>query len=342
MITEKDSEVANAVLTSSISMKEIGEKYGMSASAVTKMLKDNFGITRKNRFFYRAELARREYSTSNNRTLKEIVASYDISMTAYKRYLRHIDENEPAQKNTYHVNMHFFDKIDTEEKAYWLGFLMADGHNTGSKIELALQSKDVNHIRKYRMSLSSNHRIYYSKSDDTARITISDKNITEKLDKKGVISNKTYFGHIAKYAALPRYYARHYIRGYFDGNGSMSKLIYQDLTSINSLTRKMKKVAISIHTITFATEMRDLIKSMTGLTPSIYQKPDKSACEVYLEGEDNVRRFLDFIYKDSKIYLDRKYFLYLRYILPSDLEIDRIISEKLSANTLPKFDYDAI
>lgn len=42
----------------------------------------------------------------------------------------------------------YFENIDTEEKAYWLGFLYADGYVNANedKIELCLAEKDFHHL----------------------------------------------------------------------------------------------------------------------------------------------------------------------------------------------------
>ena len=70
--------------------------------------------------------------------------------------------------NKYYYNKDFFNKIDTEEKAYWLGFLYADGcivtrskckKVTPMSLELVLSSIDINHLYKFLNSLESNIEI---------------------------------------------------------------------------------------------------------------------------------------------------------------------------------------
>ena len=50
--------------------------------------------------------------------------------------------------------LRYFDKINTEEKAYWLGFLYADGSISSKedKIELGLAEKDLHHIEKFKQT----------------------------------------------------------------------------------------------------------------------------------------------------------------------------------------------
>ena len=52
---------------------------------------------------------------------------------------------------------HSFDVIDTEEKAYWLGFLYADGNvsNTKNEVGITLQSSDIKHLYKFKTFLKS-------------------------------------------------------------------------------------------------------------------------------------------------------------------------------------------
>lgn len=61
--------------------------------------------------------------------------------------------------------LHNFEIIDTEEKAYWLGFLYADGSVSSSedKIELGLAEQDMHHIEKFRDFIGINNKIFIEK-----------------------------------------------------------------------------------------------------------------------------------------------------------------------------------
>ena len=49
------------------------------------------------------------------------------------------------------INKNFFNKIDTEEKAYFLGFLYADGYNNTDRnsVALSLKEDDKEILEKY-------------------------------------------------------------------------------------------------------------------------------------------------------------------------------------------------
>ena len=68
--------------------------------------------------------------------------------------------------------LHIFEKIDTEDKAYWLGFLYADG-SVGSKenkIELGLAEQDLHHIEKFRDFIGINNKISYREKNQILQI----------------------------------------------------------------------------------------------------------------------------------------------------------------------------
>ncbi len=58
------------------------------------------------------------------------------------------------------LNEDFFQEIDTHEKAYWLGFLLADGHIPKmAAVRVELQASDREHLVAFLQSLKSDSRI---------------------------------------------------------------------------------------------------------------------------------------------------------------------------------------
>ena len=333
------AEIREIVLKTSESIAKISRRYGLSADIVAKNLKENYGLTGKNRFDYRCAKAFADYQ-SGDTNLDQILENHGISSTAYYKFVKKFENNLPTEKIKYSVNSNYFNEINSADKAYWLGFLYADGFNSNSYLQVAICSEDVNHLRKLRKALGSTHPIRYYPQDNTVRITISDKKISTDLNEAGCIRNKTYCGHFPGWTILPRIYIRDFVRGFFDGDGTINKIIRQEVTSANSIQRKIDKLAFTIHLERMAKSLIEAISIMCGVKANLYYYEPHNKYEVYIQGQDNVRKFLDCIYKEASVYLDRKYAQYLRYILPSDLEIDQIISEKLSGNVLPALAQD--
>ena len=61
----------------------------------------------------------------------------------------------------YTINEDYFDVIDNQDKAYWLGFIAADGYNREDRgyIEFRLHKQDIDILNKFKQCLSSNHNI---------------------------------------------------------------------------------------------------------------------------------------------------------------------------------------
>jgi hypothetical protein len=122
------------------------------------------------------------------------------------------------------INESVFDAI-TEESAYWIGFLMADGsvfkEKTGNpRIALTLAKYDHEHLVKFTKFLNCSYKILRKKTKAKGKIIIqytlrfSSKHIAEVITKFGVIARKTP---IAKVIGLEE--DRHFWRGVFDGDG---------------------------------------------------------------------------------------------------------------------------
>ena len=98
--------------------------------------------------------------------------------------------NRRANKS---ANIHYFDVIDTEDKAYWLGFLFADGaitkHDVSYHIELSLQISDKEHVEKFAKAL--NKTKVNNNSTYRSRCAIGSKHMFETLEKYGCTCRKS-------------------------------------------------------------------------------------------------------------------------------------------------------
>ena len=72
---------------------------------------------------------------------------YSISIDSKEKFIRH---------RKYEFDFNYFENIDTEEKAYWLGFLYADGCVTPNTVRVELQASDKKHIEKFREAVQAN------------------------------------------------------------------------------------------------------------------------------------------------------------------------------------------
>jgi DNA invertase Pin-like site-specific DNA recombinase len=129
--------------------QDIATKVGIHSNSIGRILRNN-GIERTRvKQVSDENIARiiKEYSEGIS---SEIIAdNMDIDGTTVCRILKRNNiklRPATANKRQYKINEDYFEKIDTEEKAYFLGFLYADGHITsgkGKSITLSLQKADI-------------------------------------------------------------------------------------------------------------------------------------------------------------------------------------------------------
>jgi hypothetical protein len=122
------------------------------------------------------------------------------------------------RRNRYTLNENYFDVIDSQEKAYLLGLIAADGCVTKSNYvafesidkELTdLLCKELQYSGKIRIVKPENYAPHY-------RINFSSRKISSALFSYGVIPGRTFSG--VYYFPASKYLAS-YILGYFDGDG---------------------------------------------------------------------------------------------------------------------------
>lgn len=201
--------------------------------------------------------------------------------------------------------LHQFETIDTEEKAYWLGFLYADGcvGNKEAKIELGLAEKDLKHIEKFRDFIGINNKICYRETSKSYRYSFRSQSCKEDLIKQGCVPKKSLILTFPTPEQVPEHLIRHFLRGYFDGDGHFTN------------TEKCFEAGY-IGTYDFITEsLKHLPDSIVrkDLTIKNVHREDGAKSYAFYSYSD-VKNFLDFLYKDSTVYLDRKYEHYIDFI----------------------------
>lgn len=167
---------------------------------------------------------------SGDFTQRELAKMHGVSKPVIARVLREhgVSAVRPAHKRPiYSCDRGFFDVIDTEAKAYWLGFLAADGCVTdrgkkGLSVTLCLAERDADHVERFRRAIGASNpidryqQINWGMTSSFARITIHGPDLPRGLIAHGVHPRKT-FTHA--WPTLTGETLRHYLRGYVDGDG---------------------------------------------------------------------------------------------------------------------------
>ncbi len=216
-----------------------------------------------------------------------------------------IRNSESTRKYT--INEKFFNNINTEEKAYWLGFLYGDGcvYPKRGNIQLGLQLKDKKHLEKFKKSIESKHKITIRKKKNMAILNIYSYQMIIDLIKFGCVPQKSHkLIHIPN---IPIKLIRHFIRGLFDADGCIG--IYKD-SRYNSKSIRIdlcghKPFIKNINDFLVNNQIFDHYNKLSYHT--------KRTVSMIYAGK-HAKSFLNYIYDKSSIYLDRKHEIYQRGI----------------------------
>ena len=132
--------------------------------------------------------------------------------------------NIPTRIRKYDIDSDYFDVINSDIKAYLLGYLFADGTTIFSNsrriygFKLKLHKKDEHILRLFKSELRSDCPIVDDSGTNCSYIQISSKKIATDLIKHGCVTGKSL---ILKYPNIEKKYYNPFIHGYFDGDGNI-------------------------------------------------------------------------------------------------------------------------
>ena len=207
---------------------------------------------------------------------KDIRKELNVSETALTKFFK--------ENTVYKFNEDIFENIDTEEKAYWLGFLWADGYcQCGLDIELT----DEEHVLKLKEFLEINNKIIIRDRNNsiTYRLNCNSKKLASDLVNLG-FSLKDSRVNIPN---IPENLLRHFVRGYFDGDGHIR--IKNSFEGIDISGRAE-----------FINNLKILLKDFI-----IREELHSTQSKRIYSGVNSGIAFLNYIYDNSNVYLDRKY-----------------------------------
>lgn len=202
----------------------------------------------------------------------------------------------------YAYNEDFFKQIDTPEKAYILGFWYADGSVYVSKwrqyrATITLSIVDLEILEKMRDRLAPNMKIkeYQPKtaynSGRAGILCLTSKAITEDIIKLGCIPRKSFTLQFPTSKQVPDHLMSHFLRGYFDGDGSLS---------FRARETKCPKACVSIDSSKFFCEgLKAFLKQKLNMGCTLNQRwKDTPSKSLRLNGNRQILQFMDYIMKD--------------------------------------------
>ena len=306
--TKEDIYEMKLLYESGISCPKIGEMFNVDKGHVVRLLK-SIGVEIKDR----RKIKDDEYENiielyNNGMSSLELAKMYCVDKSIILKILRNCNieiRDSSHAKQKYTLKENYFDDIDTPNKAYILGWWYSDGNRSGNNLRIQIQAGDIDALEKINNELGSNRpiQIYSRKKygenwQDGCSLDIVNEHMAKELDNAGVIENKSL---VIRYPEwLEHFLNRHFIRGLFDGDGSVLKCgpkYKATITGTCWLCESIKEIVenelhINCNKVTLADTNNGITSNFT------------------VTGKNNTKAFLDWIYKDAELYLDRKYEIY--------------------------------
>lgn len=202
----------------------------------------------------------------------------------------------------YSCDHRFFQTIDTEEKAYWLGFFTADGSvRPPNGIALCIALKDGDHVHQFAKALCASYPIEdrLKRKWPMTEIAFRSTQMTADLSHYGIVPNK---GQTVPWPILGNEFVRHYLRGAIDGDGSFY------------VSRKQVGMMLASN-LDYLTDCQNLLMQIFGFKRTKISKAGKKVgirCMKY-GGNRQLLPFFNYLYADATIYLPRKRDIVLRH-----------------------------
>lgn len=241
------------------------------------------------------------FLTNQSVSIKDCAKLFNIHRETLSSRLKALDIHEDRRK--YKFNENYFDIIDDEGKAYWLGFLLADGclKKDRDQVSLRISKTDINHLLKFKRCIDSQHPIHTEKTVlknniyCMATLKLQSKKFYNDIKKYGIYPNKS-MNEIC-FEEISENYLRHYIRGIYDGDG----WLYQNSNCI--------EVGFGM-----GYEALRFIKHCFEVYAGVKEYNIKKHKNIYryrITSKKEIEKAFNFMYSGANVYLDRKYESYL-------------------------------
>lgn len=189
-------------------------------------------------------------------------------------------------------NESFFDALQSDGQAYWLGFLIADGTIHGQRgVVLSLGLKDREHLERFRYALQATHpvRKYVYPKLHFARLVITSPHMVKGLRQWGMRTPR-----INRLPSLPAHLRGAFVRGYFDGDGSIHVFVrHQNPEAVVTITGPRPTIVALIR-LCRTQEIRATLQS------------DHAQWRLAISSRAAIRKFREWIYGGATVWLPRK------------------------------------
>ena len=292
-------------------VKHISNELGISTECIRRVLQKADVYTPYERTWTNAQRKQAVKDYNNGIEITTIARNLNISPMTITYHLQKNNKWEYKGTRKYTFNERFFQTIDTEEKAYWLGFIAADGSVYRSTLHIGLQGDEAHHLKKFKKHIQAEHPVkvndYKSKGKmlKLARIDLYSFKTIKDLIRLGIYANKTKtmsWDDVTQH--VPARMMQHFVRGFFDGDGCWTHSRH-----------KYPKFALTCASSNFIHPLAEWVSDKIKAPVRCYVHKTSGAWMFCFCGKGKCQPLYDALYKNATILLKRKQDRALQFLL---------------------------
>ncbi|MBX0330618.1 hypothetical protein K2Z83_23450 [Oscillochloris sp. ZM17-4] len=279
---QDDQDLRRLYVDPAVTREELEQRFQRSWMAI-KSRANSFGLHRRSprplssyAWTEAEEQLLRELYPDLNNSREEIARKLGRTWKAIQHKIHELGISHTRERNNpCQVRRDYFKVIDSEEKAYWLGFIAADGcvyiGGRQHTLSIALQRRDRHWLERFRDIIAPCAKITDNAGPNSSALSIGSQELIHDLITLGITPRKSL---TLEWPRVPEPFEMPFLLGYFDGDGSL-------------MQRPGRKAGQYqwhlLGTLSFLTSARDSLLAHTGieLKPPIQAKK-KASPNLYL------------------------------------------------------------
>ena len=291
----KECEII-AYYNSGKSMKDCGEYFNLSITTIFNVLNRNNVPKRTKGGIYKLPEDEIISLYRDGKSSFDIASIYKVTQGTIIGILK---TNNIPRDNRYHnlnLDVDYFSNIDSIDKAYFLGFMIADGNVNGDNnmVSLSLSNKDKYILEIFSDVTHSSNKLYSRKDKPETTFRLKNHKWVSDLSKYGVVPRKTFTSYLP---TISDEFMPHMIRGLIDGDGWISYMSHQLGFCGNEI---------------IVTEVRDFLVNRLDVYNVSVIHPRDNLYQITWASKKDIQVICEYLYNNKKrYYLQRKYNNYL-------------------------------
>ena len=305
-MTERDKKIIELYLNNpELSNKQIAEQFQISVSTVSRIARINNlprRVGNSGTRLSKEQIEEIKTQYSKGIPLITLQKEYNIGYDRIKNLLKDCENISSAKRLNPNLIENYFENIDSEDKAYWLGWNISDGTITYQpdkikfQLELTLKEEDDHILHFLEQDLGVQNKVYTS-NKIYKRFSLGSKNIIKNLVDLGVTQNKTF---TVKVPSFDKQYNAAFLRGLFDGDGGFT--VYTRATG-----QKCMELSFCGNEYIVSWILSTLLEDIPDLTKNSITK-ESSIKRIRWSRKKDIILIRDYLYKNhNNHFLSRKY-----------------------------------